>query len=179
VNPHQQEFAGLKAIAALAANKKETHEQVAGEIARYFVSEMRRFGSTDGALCAWAGIPGFGHHREEFAACQKQGRILNLGVEIDALVRIARLPCQPSRQPSRTPMLSCSISCHHLAKAMRIEILRSTATFRAPIEAAIKEREREATEAKQRRKAKEQEVPFYTPQKTPDDGSRIVRRPWV
>ena len=154
-------------LATVASKKTAVHDDFALEVARYMVSELRRFGATDGGLCAWIALPGFENYDADAVEFQKQARFMNLLVEVDALVRRARLQCQPSHT---------GIRCFKLTRALKKEVLLSTAGFRAPFEAMAKEADHRRREVERQRKAREPVVLFYSP---PIDPEKPKHRPWV
>lgn len=86
---HEEEYRRVKERARESKKNAALRSGVAREIAQYIVSQLRAFGLSDGALCAWAEIDGYASYTGEIESLQAVGRYRALHDRMWSLARYA------------------------------------------------------------------------------------------
>jgi hypothetical protein len=137
--PHVEEYQRLKNRAKAAAVDPTLRSEVAREISQYVISQLRSFGASDGALCAWANLDGYEAHANELLPIQEQGRYRSLRDRMWSLARQAGIAHESGSRGFGTSRWR--ISSELLLRANQSIVWRLTKDFRATIEAEKKKKE--------------------------------------
>jgi hypothetical protein len=164
-HPHQNEYNELKELAVLAGQKEELRKELLGRLTIWVISELRRFGISDGALCLWGHISGHESHRDELDSIEIQPRYQELH---DVMMHVARFAgFIHGKSGFRDTMSWSSTPSEPLLKALCSAAWTATQDYRAGAPASDLEK-----------KVFKQPL-FYEPPVDPNTGERIIRRPWV
>jgi hypothetical protein len=139
MEPHVEEYQRLKNRAKAAAVDPTLRSEVAREISQYVISQLRSFGASDGALCAWANLNGYEAHANELLPIQEQGRYRSLRDRMWSLALQAGIAHESGRRGFDTR--TWRISSELLLRANQSIVWRLTKDFRATIEAEKKKKE--------------------------------------
>jgi hypothetical protein len=137
--PHEEEYRRIKQLSKASKNNDVLREDALREVARFVISGLRRFGASDGALCAWASFPGFEAFDAESEAICAQKRYKALHDSMWALARYAGVAHETSGSgfgAGGCLKLWWRISSEPLRKALDSEVWRCTSEFRHAYEAA-------------------------------------------
>jgi hypothetical protein len=145
--PHENEYRRLKERAKIAARNDDILEEVLREIARYVIAELKGFGVSDGALCHWAGLPGYQEYEGELSAHKAEGRCRALHQRMWHLARFAGV----AHESGGATILEgwYHISSEPLTRARASEVWKVTQEFQKSVERKKKEKAEAALEAKQ------------------------------
>ncbi len=177
--PKQEEYRQLRIAAPLAANSQALRSELLGRLAKYAVSELRRLGWSDGALCCWCTIDGFESYRPEVSQWMQRGGFRDLLLQIAKIEKLAKIAQKRPRVIRSISSITINLGGPSAVfiQALRATVLESTVEFRSPQILAEKER-RETEDARRIAAARESEHLVYR-KPLQDDGTHMVRRPWV
>jgi hypothetical protein len=162
--PHVEEYRRLKERARAAKRDIKLRSTVAREIAHFVVSQLRAFGLSDGALCAWANLEGYETYSSELAPFEALGRYRALHDSMWSLARHAGIAHETSGL--KRGQLWWKISSEPLLRANRSVVWAVTKEFRSTTEAE-----------KTKLAPKKQDAIFYEPQ--PYERTSLDVRGWV
>jgi hypothetical protein len=159
MHPHELEYRRLKERANDAARYPEKRDEVLREIARHVISELRAFGFSDGALCAWTNISGFSSFKNDLKPLVASARVQSLLQRMWALAKASGVVHGKAKMAAVEG--SAKVYSEMMTRALESEAWKATQAYR---------------EAYGAKKKPSNEVLFYD---APINTNTPKNRPWV